>query len=183
MSTDSNPPNSLTVFLKDSAFAEMMIQARHPQPFQEVGGHLVGYYGIWEGRRYIDIQRIIPAQSESSSQAHFAFTHAIQRNARSILTTWNRADPYLRNLGWYHSHPHWFGIRLSSDDHHGLVSFPEPHQVAIIVEPRGPRIGTKYRQQIGVFVWDAPGEISGEGSVPHDVIIYAEREYHRNPWY
>jgi proteasome lid subunit RPN8/RPN11 len=66
---------------------------------------------------------------------------------------WNRADEYIRRkhepggktrLGWYHTHPDQ-GIFFSSKDKKAHEVFKEPHQFALVVDPRG--------MEAGLFHW------------------------------
>ncbi len=123
------------VFVRDPCRQAMEEHARR-SPQHEIGGLLLGRYGIAGGQRFVIVEEVLPAPGVGS-MVEFRFTAgAIQE----LDAEHNRRYTHLLRLGWYHSHP--MGLRLSGTDlaiHRGI--FRAPHQIAIVLQTGGHAIG------------------------------------------
>ena len=113
------------------------------RPKREVGGVLLGEAYRYEGITYIEIAETLPAPLTRAGAAHVTFTPdtwaAVNREQAERF-------PHLRVVGWYHTHPR-MDVFLSGDDvfvHRHF--FPEPWQVALVVEP--------HKHYGGFFLWE-----------------------------
>jgi proteasome lid subunit RPN8/RPN11 len=93
-------------------------------------------------------ENVIPARYTRQSPVHLTFT------GDSLVffhTTIEEHYPGRRIVGWYHTHPR-MGVFLSQYDTwlHGSF-FPEPWQVALVVEPHSSTAGFFIRQVDGSF--------------------------------
>lgn len=110
----------------------------------EVGGALIGEvrYDAGRAQTYIVIQDTLPASFTEAGETHLTFT-------QDTLVHFNRqmdeCFPDKRIVGWYHTHPR-LGVFLSRHDtflHRHF--FPEPTQVALVIDP--------YFRRAGFFCW------------------------------
>lgn len=113
------------------------------RPKREVGGVLLGEAYRHEGITYVEITETLPAPLTRAGAAHVTFTPdtwaAVNREQAERF-------PDLRVVGWYHTHPR-MDVFLSGDDvfvHRHF--FPEPWQVALVVEP--------HKHYGGFFLWE-----------------------------
>jgi proteasome lid subunit RPN8/RPN11 len=123
----------VSVFLTQSAFTQVSMHASSDQE-EEVGGVLVGKWFIDSEttRQYIVVKASIPARFTQHGSSFLTFT----RDSLVDIHERNEADyPQDAIVGWYHTHPR-MGVFLSQYDiwlHNHF--FPEPWQVALVIEP------------------------------------------------
>ena len=131
------------IFLSSKVSKEMVTHAQS-RPEVEIGGLMLGVYGQDEGRHFVEVKARIPAEH----------THGTARSLHFTAKTWSALGrvqeqqfPHLTTLGWYHSHPV-SGVFFSDKDRFIQRSFfPLSWQIAVVVDPRQPRLG--------VFRWRA----------------------------
>jgi proteasome lid subunit RPN8/RPN11 len=100
----------------------------------EVGGGLAGriYFDEAGQRPFLLVEKAIPGRFTRQGNAFITFT---QETLVALHEEIDALEPEVRMVGWYHTHPR-MGIFLSGYDrwlHHHF--FPEPWQVALVVEP------------------------------------------------
>jgi proteasome lid subunit RPN8/RPN11 len=123
---------------------------------QEVGGALVG---TWRrergtGREFVMVDSALRARHTRQGNSHVTFT---QDTLVSLHEELEERYPGKLFVGWYHTHPK-FGVFLSGYDawlHEHF--FPEPWQVALVVDPQA--------QEGGFFVWGQDGHLDPRGYV------------------
>jgi proteasome lid subunit RPN8/RPN11 len=117
---------------------------------REVGGGLAGRIVLDEAgeRAFVVVEAAIPGRHTRQGNAFITFTQetlvALHQDVESLR-------PDVRLVGWYHTHPR-MGIFLSGYDrwlHHHF--FPEPWQVALVIEP--------HMQLGGFFIREASGQM------------------------
>ena len=131
------------VFFAQSAYVKC-VEHTESDLSSEVGGLLVGEIRTdsSRGQTYILIEDIIPAQFTESSGTHVTFT---QNSLVHLNQQLDELFPGKRTVGWYHTHPG-LGVFLSGHDvwlHRHF--FPDPSQVALVVDPEF--------SQAGFFCW------------------------------
>ena len=139
----------VTVFLAQPAYANIFIHATSDMD-NEVGGILVGQWCLdtVTESRFLVIENVLRARYTRQSNVHLTFTQDSLVNFHDII------DQRFANkqiLGWYHTHPR-MGVFLSNYDtwlHDHF--FPEPWQVALVVEPHSCLGGFFIRQHGGVL--------------------------------
>lgn len=135
------------VFLSQSAYTRILVHSTSELD-DEVGGALVG---LWcmdrdSGLQFVVVQHMLPARHTRQGSVYLTFTKdtildfhdEIERNFRGK-----------RIVGWYHTHPR-MGVFLSHFDtflHNNF--FPEPWQVALVVEPHSSVAGFFIRREGG----------------------------------
>ncbi len=136
------------VFLTQPAYSRICLHSVSDMD-NEVGGILVGDWCIDDnGLQFIVVEHAIPAQHTLQSSVHLTFTQD------SLVEIHNEIDTHFEGMkivGWYHTHPR-MGIFLSHYDtwlHKHF--FPEPWQVALVIEPHSAAGGIFIRQQNGHF--------------------------------
>ncbi len=121
------------VFLSQSAFCRISLHSNSEMD-DEVGGALVG---LWcqdrdTDEQFVVVQHMLPARHTRQGSVYLTFTQdTIVEFHNEIEKNHNGK----RIVGWYHTHPR-MGIFLSHYDtwlHNNF--FPEPWQVALVVEP------------------------------------------------
>jgi proteasome lid subunit RPN8/RPN11 len=100
----------------------------------EVGGWLVGKWCIDKRteRQFIVVEGILPAPHVRHGGTYLTFTQDTQV---TLLAVKEQRYPGKDLVGWYHTHPR-MGIFLSQYDvwlHDNF--FPQPYQVALVIEP------------------------------------------------
>lgn len=116
----------------------------------EVGGVLVGQWceEPETGNQFILINHMLPARHTRQGSVYLTFTKD------TLLDVHDQIEKYYpeeRIVGWYHTHPR-MGVFLSHYDtflHHNF--FPEPWQVALVVEPFTSAAGFFIRQPDGAL--------------------------------
>ncbi len=145
---DSAQP-ALPVFFTQSVIKTIALHAASDMD-NEVGGWLAGRWcrDGRAGKEFVVVEALLPAQQVRSGSTFLTFTHDSQVAMLSALE-----EQYENKcvVGWYHTHPR-MGIFLSGYDtwlHDHF--FPQPWQVALVVEP--------HTRQAGLFM-RKDGELS-----------------------
>ncbi len=142
-----NPP--LHVFLTQNAYVRMCAHAGSDLD-NEVGGWMAGRYcrDSLDGTPFIVIDTVLPAVYTEQGAAHLTFTGDTQV---ALLNHLDEHFPEKVFLGWYHTHPR-MGVFFSHWDtwlHQNF--FPEPWQVALVIEPHKSIGGFFIRQENGTL--------------------------------
>ena len=137
------------VFFAQSAYLKC-IEHTESDVENEVGGMLIGDVRVDPmcPRPYIVIQDILPALHTDAGQTHVTFT---QNTLVQLNRELEERFPGKRFVGWYHTHPG-MGVFLSPHDawlHQHF--FPEPWQVALVIEPHSATGGFFIHQADGVL--------------------------------
>lgn len=144
---DGRIPN-VKVFMTQSAYARILMHSTS-ELNDEVGGALVG---LWcadrdSGEQFVVVQHMLPARHTRQGSVYLTFTQD------TILDFHDEIENKYSGkkiVGWYHTHPR-MGVFLSHFDtflHNNF--FPEPWQVALVVEPHSSvagffvRVGSGY---------------------------------------
>ena len=135
--------DDLPVFL-DYGPADLIERHALSDTSVELGGILLGKECVDDetGEPFVLITEALEAKHYENTQASFTYTH---ESWAEISRERDQKHPDLDIVGWYHTHPD-FGIFLSGPDlfiHHNF--FPQPLQVAYVVDP--------IRQKRGFFQW------------------------------
>jgi len=138
---------ALNVFITQNAYVRMCAHAGSELD-NEVGGWMAGKHcqDSISGESFIVIDTILSAQYTSQGPAHLTFTGDSQVE---MLNTLETSYPNKVLVGWYHTHPR-MGVFLSQWDiwlHQNF--FPEPWQVALVIEPFSSIGGVFIRQEDG----------------------------------
>ncbi len=115
---------------------------------KEVGGWLVGKWRQDQrtGENFIVVETALPARHTQQGSAFLTFTQDSQVALHEMLQD-DYPDKEL--VGWFHTHPR-MGVFLSEMDvwlHRNF--FPEPWQVALVIEPYSTTGGFFIRQSNG----------------------------------
>ena len=95
------------------------------------------------GEQFIVIEAVVPASHVRHGSTYLTFTQDTLVAMHSELET---RYPGKTLLGWFHTHPR-MGVFLSSyDTWLHMHFFPEPWQVALVIEPHGASGGFFIRQ-------------------------------------
>lgn len=121
------------VFLSQSAYCRIGLHSNSNMD-DEVGGALIG---LWcqdrdTDEQFVVVQHMLPARYTRQGSVYLTFTQDTIVEFHNELEKNHKGK---RIVGWYHTHPR-MGIFLSHYDtwlHHNF--FPEPWQVALVVEP------------------------------------------------
>ena len=137
----------VSVFVTQRAFVRFCAHAGSDLE-NEVGGWLVGYWRADRdsGAKYIIIDAILPAPHTRRGEAFLTFT---QDSQVALYHLMEERYPGKELVGWYHTHPR-MGVFLSGYDawlHNHF--FPEPYQVALVIEPHSATGGFFVRQTDG----------------------------------
>lgn len=123
----------IQVFVTQTAFKAINDHAKSDLD-NEVGGWLAGRWcrDIDTKADYVVVEALLPAQQVRSGSTFLTFTHDSQVAMLAALE-----ERYAKKgiVGWYHTHPR-MGLFLSGYDvwlHDHF--FPQPWQVALVVEP------------------------------------------------
>jgi proteasome lid subunit RPN8/RPN11 len=116
----------------------------------EVGGILVGTWSLDAGlhQEFIVIETALPARFTRQGSVYLTFT---QDSLVDLHAEMDDHYPGKHIVGWYHTHPG-MGVFLSSYDtwlHHHF--FPEPWQVALVIDPVSAAGGFFIRQADGTL--------------------------------
>lgn len=141
------PPPAVTIFVSQRAYVRFCAHAGSNLE-NEVGGWLVGRWRAdrRSERQFIVIDAILPARHVRNGSAFLTFTQDTQV---SLYRELQERYPKRDLVGWYHTHPR-MGVFLSEYDawlHHNF--FPEPYQVALVIEPHSSMGGFFVRQEDG----------------------------------
>jgi len=139
----------VTVFITQRAYVRICAHAGSDLD-NEVGGWLVGKWRADKktNAHFIVIEAILPAPHTRHGSAFLTFTQDTQI---ALYEELKQRHPDKELVGWYHTHPK-MGVFLSEYDtwlHRHF--FPEPYQVALVVEPHSATGGFFIRQMDGTF--------------------------------
>lgn len=123
----------VSVFLTQPAFVRICSLAGRDMD-NEVGGALIGQWRIDKpsGEQFIVAEAVLPARYTRHGSAFLTFT---QDTLVALHDEQEERYPEKRMVGWFHTHPR-MGVFLSDYDlwlHRHF--FPEPWQVALVIEP------------------------------------------------
>lgn len=140
---------AVSVFLTQPAFVRICSLAGRDLD-NEVGGALIGQWRIDNpsGEQFIVAEAVLPALFTRHGSAFLTFT---QDTLVALHEEQEARYPEKRMVGWFHTHPR-MGVFLSDYDlwlHQHF--FPEPWQVALVIEP--------HTQIGGFFVRDEDGSL------------------------
>ncbi|NIS81787.1 MAG: hypothetical protein GTO14_16620 [Anaerolineales bacterium] len=137
----------VSVFVTSAAFTQLTEHSRIDLE-NEVGGGLVGSWHV-DARteeQFVLIEGVIPARFTRQGSAFLTFT---QDTLVAMNDELEERFPERQLVGWYHTHPR-MGVFLSHYDlwlHDHF--FPEPWQVALVIEPHTVVGGFFIRQMEG----------------------------------
>jgi proteasome lid subunit RPN8/RPN11 len=124
---------AVSVFLTQPAFVRVCALSGRDMD-NEVGGALIGEWRIdhRSGEQFIVAEAALPARHTRQGSAYLTFT---QDTLVTLHQEQEERYPDKRIVGWFHTHPR-MGVFLSDYDvwlHTHF--FPEPWQVALVIEP------------------------------------------------
>jgi proteasome lid subunit RPN8/RPN11 len=160
---------AVTIFLTQIAYARIVDHAASELD-NEVGGVLVGKWCLDAEtcQQFIVVVAALPARFTQQGSVFLTFT---QDSLVDIHAKIDLLFPGEAIVGWYHTHPR-MGVFLSSYDtwlHEHF--FPEPWQVALVVEPHTEIGGFFIRKEEGEL---DPGRYFGfyelDGTCGHSVV-------------
>jgi proteasome lid subunit RPN8/RPN11 len=137
------------VFVSQDAYLRLVEHASSDLE-SEVGGILVGNWSMDAEslQQFIVVETALPARFTRQGSAYLTFT---QDSLVDLHADMDEHYPDKQIVGWYHTHPG-MGVFLSSYDswlHHHF--FPEPWQVALVIDPNSTTGGFFIRQADGVL--------------------------------
>ena len=140
-------PN-VSVFVTRPAYIRICVHACSAEV--EVGGALVGQWCQDEqtGQQFVVVKHVLPARHTKQGAVYLTFTQETILDFHAQIDKRFEGD---KIVGWFHTHPR-MGVFLSHYDtflHHNF--FPEPWQVALVVEPFSSVAGFFIRQADGIF--------------------------------
>jgi proteasome lid subunit RPN8/RPN11 len=143
---DDGVTPGISVFMNRAAYIRVTVHACSDST--EVGGVLVGHWCADEesDEQFVIVKHALPARHTRQGSVYLTFTQD------SLVDLHDQIDKRFegeRIVGWYHTHPR-MGIFLSHYDtwlHNNF--FPEPWQVALVVEPYSSLGGFFIRQPDG----------------------------------
>jgi proteasome lid subunit RPN8/RPN11 len=139
----------VSVFLTQRAYTRACAHAGSDLD-NEVGGWLVGKWRVdrYTGKEFIVVERILPAPYVRQGSAYLTFTQDSQVAMHAELES---RYPDKQVVGWYHTHPR-MGIFLSQyDTWLHKYFFPQPWQVALVIEPHATTAGFFIRDEDGLL--------------------------------
>lgn len=138
----------VSVFMSQPAYSRICVHSVSDLK-NEVGGILIGQWCLGEEHeQFIVVEHALPARHTRQGSVYLTFTQD------SLVEIHDQIDtnyPGQKIVGWYHTHPS-MGIFLSHYDtwlHRNF--FPEPWQVALVVEPISATGGFFVRQRQGLL--------------------------------
>ncbi|MEW6404745.1 MAG: hypothetical protein AB1649_23355 [Chloroflexota bacterium] len=137
------------VFVSQSAYCRINLHS-NTELDDEVGGALLGLWCLDRdtGEQFVVVQHLVPARHTRQGSVYLTFTQDTILDFHAELDKYHNGK---RIVGWYHTHPK-MGIFLSHYDtwlHKNF--FPEPWQVALVVEPHNSLAGFFIRRDDGVL--------------------------------
>ena len=138
----------VSVFMTQQAYSRICVHSVSDMK-NEVGGILIGQWCADEkGVQFVIVEHALPARYTRQGSVYLTFT---QESLVDIHDQIDASYKGLKIVGWYHTHPS-MGVFLSHYDTwlHGNF-FPEPWQVALVVEPVSATGGFFVRQKSGIF--------------------------------
>lgn len=138
---------SVSVFMTQPAYSRICLHSVSDLQ-NEVGGIMLGQWceDSASGQQFIVVDHALPARHTRQSNVHLTFTQD------SLVAIHDEIDAHHKGkkiVGWYHTHPR-MGIFLSHYDtwlHQNF--FPEPWQVALVIEPISASGGIFIRRRNG----------------------------------
>lgn len=136
----------VSVFMTRPAYIRVCVHACSASI--EVGGALIGEWCVdrESGEQFVIVKHVLPARYTRQGAVYLTFT---QDSLVDLHDQIEKRFPGERIVGWYHTHPQ-MGVFLSHYDtwlHSNF--FPEPWQVALVVEPFSSIAGFFIRQADG----------------------------------
>ncbi len=138
----------VSVFLTQPAYSRICVHSASDMK-NEVGGILVGQWCLDEsGQQFVVVEHALPARHTRQGSVYLTFTQD------TLVDIHDQIDENYKGqkiVGWYHTHPS-MGVFLSHYDtwlHSNF--FPEPWQVALVVEPVSAAGGFFVRQKQGTL--------------------------------
>jgi proteasome lid subunit RPN8/RPN11 len=138
---------AVSVFLNHAAYIRVSIHSCSSDTV-EVGGVLVGDWCVDEetAEEFVIVKHALPARHTLQGSVYLTFTHDSLVDLHDQIEKRFEGE---RIVGWYHTHPR-MGIFLSHyDTWLHKYFFPEPWQIALVVEPHASLGGFFIRQQDG----------------------------------
>lgn len=140
---------AVKVFMTQPAYARMCVHAAGELE-AETGGVLVGQWcaDSETNEEFIVVEHALPARYTRQGSVYLTFTQNTIVDFHDVIET---RFPGKQIVGWYHTHPK-MGIFLSHYDtwlHSNF--FPEPWQVALVIEP--------HKKLGGLFIRQTDGEL------------------------
>ena len=125
---------------------ESMWRHCHLSVQQELGGALMGYYGVDKGQRFVLITDVLHQPPEYyASPTLLRFTNQFYDDLNVHIDQVQKKHPNLLRLGMYHTHPG-YGVFLSNTDVDTFKGiFKDEFQIAVVVDP--------LKDEEGVFFW------------------------------
>ena len=122
----------VSVFVTQTAYSRICVHSISDMK-NEVGGFLIGRWCLDENSgQFIVIEHALPARYTRQGSVYLTFTQDSLVDIHDQIDTNYKGEMI---VGWYHTHPS-MGVFLSHYDtwlHSNF--FPEPWQVALVVEP------------------------------------------------
>lgn len=139
----------IQVFVAQSAYLRLEEHSASDLE-SEVGGILVGVWSVdtEQVQEFIVVETALPARFTRQGSVYLTFT---QDSLVDLHTEMDEHYPDKQIVGWYHTHPG-MGVFLSSYDawlHQHF--FPEPWQVALVIDPVSQVGGFFIRQADGIL--------------------------------
>jgi proteasome lid subunit RPN8/RPN11 len=138
----------VSVFMTQPAYSRICVHSVSDLD-NEVGGIMIGEWCVDDtGGQFIVVEHALPARHTRQGSVYLTFTQD------SLVDIHEEIDAHHKGkkiVGWYHTHPR-MGIFLSHYDtwlHQHF--FPEPWQVALVVEPHSSNGGFFIRQSNGAL--------------------------------
>jgi len=139
----------VSVFVTQPAYSRICVHSVSDMD-NEVGGIMVGEWCTDDktGEQFVVVEHALPARHTRQGSVYLTFTQD------SLVDIHDEIDAHFKGkkiVGWYHTHPR-MGIFLSHYDtwlHQHF--FPEPWQVALVVEPHSANGGFFIRQKNGAL--------------------------------
>jgi proteasome lid subunit RPN8/RPN11 len=137
------------VFLTQSAYSRIVLHSTSELD-DEVGGALIGLWCVDRDseEEFVVVQHMLPALHTRQGSVYLTFTQDTILHFHDEI---EKNHSGKRIVGWYHTHPR-MGIFLSHYDtflHNNF--FPEPWQVALVVEPHKSLAGFFIRRDDGAL--------------------------------
>jgi proteasome lid subunit RPN8/RPN11 len=142
-------PLNIQAFIAEAAYLRLVEHSTSDLE-SEVGGILVGTWqmDVKNQQQFITIENALPARFTRQGSVYLTFT---QDSLVDLHEEMDEHYPDKQIVGWYHTHPG-MGVFLSSYDawlHHHF--FPEPWQVALVIDPNSSAGGLFIRQADGTL--------------------------------
>lgn len=141
--------SAIKVFMTQSAYCRVFVHAIS-EPDYEVGGALIGQWCVDRdtAQQFVLVENVLPARHTRQGAVYLTFT---QDTIVNFLHDLEQRFKGKKIVGWYHTHPR-MGVFLSHYDtwlHNHF--FPEPWQVALVVEPHTSTGGFFVRREDGAL--------------------------------